>query len=107
MTLIAEQTLDLADGNRKVVVRLFAPTSRPGEPGWMCRFEIGQPISYSLSVQGETSLQALALALKGLSAALYGSELYIQGRLGFLGDFGSYLGIPAPQVFLDDAPFPF
>lgn len=60
-----------------------------------------------LDVQGETSLQALSLALKGLAAVLYGSDLYRSGRLGFFGDFSGYLGVPAPNVFLEEAPYPF
>ncbi len=52
-------------------------------------------------------MQALALALKGLSSALYGSEAYSAGQLGLYGEFGGYLGIPAPSIFLDEAPFPF
>jgi hypothetical protein len=42
-----------------------------------------------------------------LSAALYSSDLYRRGELGAFGAFGGYLGIPAPQVFPDEAPYPF
>lgn len=107
MTVVAELTLDLANSGEKVSVRLFSPKPRTPESGWICRFEISEPIGWSLDVHGVSSLQALALALKGLSAALYGSDLYRKGRLGVYGEFGGYLGIPAPNLFLDEAPYPF
>lgn len=107
MTIIAELPLDLAGHEEKVVVRLFAPEGRATGPGWVCRFEVSAPISYSLDVVGESSLQAVALALKGLAACLYGSEEYRAGKLGAYGEFGGYLGIPAPNIFLDEAPYPF
>lgn len=105
MTVIAELVLDLADSATGVPVRLFAPEQR--ERSWTCRFEVGHPIDHSLDVHGESSLQALALALKGLSAILYGSEIYRRGELGLYGEFKGFLGIPAPNVFQDEAPYPF
>ena len=107
MTIIAELPLDLAGREGTVAARLFAPERCAEGPSWICRFEIGEPFSYGLNVAGESSLQALALALKGLSSALYGSEAYSAGQLGIYGEFGGYLGIPAPSIFLDEAPFPF
>ena len=107
MTIIAELPLDLAGREGTVAARLFAPEWCAEGPSWICRFEIGEPFSYGLNVAGESSLQALALALKGLSSALYGSEAYSAGQLGLYGEFGGYLGIPAPSIFLDEAPFPF
>jgi len=107
MTCIAEHSLDIADGAEKVLVRLHSPWRKDDQKAWVCRFEIEGGIEAALDVEGETSLQALALALKGLSAVLYGSELYRSGRLGLFGDFGGYLGVPAPNVFLDEAPYPF
>lgn len=58
-------------------------------------------------VSGVSSLQALALGLKTLSAYLYGSDLYKNGELGVYGQFGASLAIPAPQAWLGRAPFPF
>jgi len=52
-------------------------------------------------------MQALALALSALSVTLYCSEEYRSGTLGIFGEFGGYLSIPAPQVALDEAPYPF
>ncbi|WP_148216897.1 DUF6968 family protein [Phenylobacterium zucineum] len=105
MTIIAELALDFAESGDAVPVRLFAPEKR--ERSWVCRYEIGDRIDHGLDVHGESSLQALALAMKALSAALYGSAAYRNGKLGLYGQFGGYLGIPAPNVFLDEAPYPF
>ena len=107
MTVIAELPLDLAGHEGNVVARLFAPEQRADGRGWTCRFEIGEPISYGLDIVGECSLQALVLAVKGLAACLYGSEEYRAGKLGAYGEFGGFLGIPAPKIFLDEAPYPF
>jgi hypothetical protein len=106
MNIIAEQQLDLRDSEAKVVVRLFAPEQK-GQDLWVCRHEIGEPIGEMLETEGVTSLQALALAVKGLSAALYSHPLYREGRLGAFGEFGDYLGLPAPAQYQRFAPFPF
>ncbi|MBS0331495.1 MAG: hypothetical protein JSS35_01885, partial [Proteobacteria bacterium] len=74
---------------------------------WACVFEIDQPISVRQAVFGVSSLQALTLALKTMSAYLYGSDLYERGELGIYGQFGGSLSIPAPKEMLDIAPFPF
>lgn len=103
MTIIAEQLLDLSYCDDKVAVRLFCPQQRD-ESTWICRFEIGAPIDVALDVHGTSSLQALALSLKGLSATLYSSDLYRNGQLGAWGEFNGYLGIPAPGIFADIAP---
>jgi hypothetical protein len=107
MTPIAELSLDLLDSSEKVRVRLFAPVHRPESSDWVCRFEIDGEIQHAMDIVGESSVQAIALALKGLSSDLYGSEAYRQGRLGAAGDFGGYLHLPAPHIFLDEAPYPF
>jgi len=107
MNVIGELVLDLANPPGKVNARLFAPEQNSGKDYWTCRFEVGDPINDSASIRGETSLQALALALQSLSAALYGSEEYKSGALGVFGEFGGYLTIPAPSVVLDTAPYPF
>jgi hypothetical protein len=107
MNLVGELVLDLSPTSDKVIARVFAPEERtPGEL-WTCRFEIGEPINISGDMNGSTSLQALALALQCLSAALYGSAEYKARQLGIFGEFGGYLTIPAPRVVLDIAPFPF
>lgn len=107
MNVIADLDLDLADTSDKVTVKLFAPEVREKTQSWVCHFEIGEPISKSLDVHGASSLQAIALALKGISAILYSTDLYRSGKLGVFGEFGGYLSIPAPNFFLDEAPYPF
>jgi hypothetical protein len=106
MTIIAEQLLDLARSELKVSVRLYQPEWKAKDI-WICRFEIGEPISESLDVQGVSSLQALALAIKNVSAALYSTDLYRDGELGAFGGFDGYLGIPAPSSYRDIAPYTF
>jgi len=107
MTIIGELVLDWADSDQKVVARLFAPEQAIGRTEWTCRFEIGEPFDYAMGIHGETSMQALALALSALSVTLYCSEEYESGKLGIFGEFGGYLSIPAPRVALDKAPYPF
>jgi hypothetical protein len=87
--------------------RLLLPVRNETMNAWACRFEIGPPFSVRRDVHGETSLQALSLALKTLSSHLYGSKLYKDGKLGCHGEFGGYLGVPAPKVMLKSAPYRF
>lgn len=105
--VIAELALDIADTDEKVIVQLFAAERFIETNSWACRFQIGSPISKSLTVHGVSSLQAVALALKGISATLYSTDLYRTGQLGVYGEFGGDLTIPAPNLFLDIAPYPF
>ena len=107
MTEIAAVELDLAYTAAKVGVRLLAPEWDEVQGTWSCSFEIGEPISVERKIYGVSSLQALFLAAKTLSVYLYGSDLYKNGELGIYGQFGGSLSIPAPQVMLDRAPFPF
>jgi hypothetical protein len=107
MNLIAELPLDIAGEDEPLVARLFAPQKRKEGTGWTCRVELAPPFDNDRDVHGESSMQALALALKYLSIVLYGSELYREGRLGHYSEFGGYLGIPAPTGFQDIAPYPF
>jgi hypothetical protein len=103
MSVIAEQILDLSYSEDKVLVRLFCPVQKD-ESTWVCRFEVSAPIGVTLDVEGTSSLQALALSLKGLSATLYSSDVYRDGQLGAWGSFDGYLGVPAPGIFADIAP---
>jgi hypothetical protein len=107
MNLTCEHGFDLKGESQKLIVRIYAPERCEDGPSWRCFFEIGPPFEYDMYIYGESSLQALALAISGLSATLYGSESYRSGLLGSFGHFGGYLGIPAPGAFLDVAPFPF
>lgn len=107
MAEIAAFELDLSYTAEKVSVRLFAPEWDEEQKTWACKFEISEPIKMERSIYGVSSLQALILGAKTLSAYLYGSDLYKNGELGIYGQFGGSLSIPAPQVMLDRAPFPF
>lgn len=107
MTVIAEAALDLAGSAEKVTVRLHAPERSKRGSDWSCRFEVGAPLNYEFAAEGVSSLQALALAMKMLAAFLYSSEHYEKGELGAFGEFGGYLGLPAPHEYLDVAPYPF
>jgi len=107
MTEIATMELDLSYTTAKVGVRILAPKLHAEQGLWSCTFEIDEPINVKREIYGTSSLQALFLAAKTLSVYLYGSDLYKNGELGIHGQFGSDLSIPAPQVLLDRAPFPF
>ena len=107
MNVVAELPLDVMGHDAPLVARLFAPVERGDGPGWTCRVEVDAPFSVERDVHGESSMQALSLALKYLSINLYGSQLYQEGRLGHYGEFGGYLGLPSPSGFQDVAPYPF
>jgi hypothetical protein len=107
MSEIAAVEFDLSYTAAKMGVRVFAPEWNAELEMWSCTFEIDDPIALRRDIRGISSLQALLLAMKTLSAYLYGSDLYKRGELGVYGQFGGSLSIPAPQVLLDSAPFPF
>ncbi len=107
MTEIAVLELDLSYTSAKVGVRVFAPKLSNDQENWSCKFKIDEPIGVEREIHGVSSLQALMLAMKTLSAYLYGSDLYKRGELGIYGEYGGSLSIPAPRVLLDRAPFPF
>jgi hypothetical protein len=104
---IAEIAFDLADSDDKMHARLFAPAFDSLMGAWGCVFEIDEPIAVRRTTYGASSLQALVLGLKILSAYLYGSELYEQKKFGLHGDLGGDLSLPAPAVFAETAPYPF
>jgi hypothetical protein len=107
MNLVAELPLDVMGRDEPLVARLFAPVRWKDGPGWTCRVEVADPINVAKDIHGESSMQALALALQYLSINLYSSRAYKDGRLGHYGEFGGYLGIPSPHLFQDVAPYPF
>ena len=107
MDVIAESTFDVANSNEQMHLKVFRPEISKRNNGWSCLFQIDRPLDLSRVTYGETSLQALVLAIKTASACLYGSELYKNGQLGTFGRFGGNLYIPAPKEFLDLAPYPF
>ncbi|HEX3653755.1 MAG TPA: hypothetical protein VHU18_13130 [Rhizomicrobium sp.] len=87
-------------------MRFFAPEQSKIEGTWCCCVQIDAPFEITKTVFGESSLQALILAIKLAGSYLYGSELYKNGQLGLYGEFGRDLLIPAPKEFLDIAPYP-
>ena len=107
MTEIAAAELDLSYTPAKMGVRVLAPERNEDLGTWSCTFEIGDPINVRREIHGVSTLQALFLAMKTLSAYLYGSDLYKRGELGIHGKFGGSLSIPAPKELLDTAPYPF
>ena len=107
MGVIAEAAFDLSYSEDKMWVRLYAPEPEPNSEDWSCAFEIGAPISVARKLYGVSSLQALFLAMKTMSAYLYGSDIYKNKELGVCGQFGRDLSIAAPNSLLDIAPYPF
>jgi hypothetical protein len=106
MEIVAETVFDLIDSSQKVHLRVGKPYKNASSV-WECLIEIDEPIAVSLPVYGESSLQALILAIRAAASYLYSSDLYKSGKLGIYGVFGADLSIPAPAIFLDDAPYPF
>lgn len=104
---IADMLFDIADSNRSMRFAIYRPSWNKRKKAWACRFTISSPLKISQTIYGENGIQALVLALKTGSAYLYGSDLYKIKKLGLYGVFGGSLGIPAPNVFLDVAPYPF
>lgn len=105
--VVARVDLKILGRTKLVQAQLQMPAYDRHRSAWKCRLEIEAPFSVGQDVFGESSLQALALALKVLASHLYGSPLYAQKKLGAFGEFGGYLGLPAPKEFLGKAPFPF
>ncbi len=104
---IAEVVFDLSYTRDKMWARVYPPEREQTSEDWSCAFAIDEPISVRRTIFGVSSVQALMLALKTMSAYLYGSDLYKRGELGIYGRFGGSLSIPAPKEMLDIAPYPF
>jgi hypothetical protein len=107
MVLIAELEFDLSNSEKKMSLRIFQPTRNLELGSWTCAFEIDDPLGVRREIRGESSFQALILSLKTASAYLYGSELYKSGQVGVYGIFGGNLVVPATEIFLEAAPYPF
>ncbi|WP_304186558.1 hypothetical protein [Phenylobacterium aquaticum] len=107
MALIAELEFDLSSSDKKMSLRIFQPMRNPDLEAWTCAFEIDDPLGVRREIHGESSFQALILSLKTASAYLYGSELYKSGQIGIYGNFGGNLILPATELFLEAAPYPF
>jgi hypothetical protein len=107
MNVIAEAIFDLAYTSDKMCLRVFMPEKSEEKRAWSCTFEIDVPLSISRTIYGESSLQALILAIKVAASCLYGSDIYKNRQLGVFGVFGGDLSIPAPSSFLGVAPYRF
>ena len=107
MVIIAELEFDLSYSDEKMGFRVFQPELDPEFNAWTCTFEIDDPIGVRRDIHGESSIQALVLALKTASAYLYGSDIYKNKQMGVYGEFGGHLSIPATEMFLNIAPYPF
>lgn len=68
MTPIAEIALDLSYTDEKVWMRVYAPRKEAAADEWSGPFEIGPPLSIQRATYGVSSLQAMMLALKTMSA---------------------------------------
>ncbi len=107
MRVVAEQTFDRSFSDEKIRARLYEPVLDEDGFTWTCRIEIDGRHEGPQASYGATSLQALELGVKMLSIILYSSPIYRRKELGFDGEFGGYLGVPAVNAFLREAPFPF
>lgn len=107
MRVVAEQAFDLSFSDEKVWARLYEPVLEPDGCTWSCRVELDKRFGGPPKAYGGSSLQALELGVKMLSIILYSSTVYRRKDLGFNGRFGGDLGVPAVDVFLDEAPYPF
>jgi len=104
-TLVLEDVFDIAGTGDKLRVRLYAPV--PEGRNWACHVELGEPLEWAGDARGVSPVQALSLGLTLLSTQLYSSALYRSGRLGAFGEFGGFLGLPAPASYHDFAPYEF
>lgn len=106
MQVVAEQAFDLSFSDEKVWARVYKPVLEP-DGVWASLVEIDAPFNFQMSAYGENSLQALTLAVKLMSITLYSAGGYRNKKLGWKGQFGGDLGVPAPHGYLDFAPYPF
>jgi hypothetical protein len=104
---IAKMEFDIAGQSKRMALTFYKPILEENGRTWGCEFEFDAPFEVTRTIFGETSLQALVLALKVASGDLYGSALYREGKVGVFGEYGGNLLIPATQLNLDIAPFPF
>ena len=106
MQVVAEQAFDIFESDGKMRARIYEPVQEP-DGVWASLVEIDAPMNRRMSAYGAHSLQALTLAVKMLSSMLYSVGGYRSKHLGWKGEFGGDLGVPAPHSYLDFAPYPF
>jgi hypothetical protein len=106
MQVVAEQVFDILGPEKRMAARIHAPVL-DADGVWGSLVEIDAPMNVRMTVHGQNSLQALTLAVMVLSSHLYSVGGYKDKQLGWKGEFGGDLGIPAPGSYLDFAPFPF
>lgn len=104
---IAEAEFDLKLSRRQVRLQIYAPRRRRDASAWTCAYAIQHPIGVRSVGVGETSMQALFGALRGLSRALYGSAQFKTGRLARLQESSRDLIVPVTSDLLDVTPVPF
>lgn len=103
---VVDDALDVLGESKKLRVRVYPPSRLEGNT-WACRLTLGAPFGIDRLSYGEGPLQALVLGLNIVAANLYSCDLWKSGRLGWRGVFGGYLGVAAPTIYLDFAPYPF
>jgi hypothetical protein len=97
--IIAERTLNLDYGDRKIGISLSLPELDDGS--WFCTYAIQWPDGErSVKVGGVDSMQALVCAMQLLGAEIYASNYHKAGRLSLEGQSG--YGIPVPRHFRAD-----
>lgn len=89
-----------------MLARIYEPQVDP-DGVWACFAHIDEPLSWHAPAYGGSALEAVTLALKLLSMWLYSSAEYARKEIGWKGQFGGDLGLPAIHQYLDIAPYPF
>lgn len=107
MRLVAEHGLELTHPQRTMWARIYEPVLEPDGETWSCRITISEPFEYDNKIYQVTNMLALVSALQILSVILYSSPDWKQKALGFNGQAGGDLGVPATKYISDVAPYPF
>lgn len=107
MRRVAEQAVTLWPRRDRYWVRIHAPKLDARCQSWRCRVE--NPVWWDEPKRGSgaTALQALSLSLARLSIELYATAQYDMGEPRAEGAANGDLGMPATEIYLDRAPYPF
>lgn len=88
-------TVATPEGNKEVLIRLFAPVDRP--PFWECAYQIDWPEGrFDSFAAGNDALHALHLAQLKIGTDLYMSRYHAEGRMAWLKPWIGY-GFPVPK----------